>query len=298
MRKRKMLTYLLIALLVLFTPVPHGTYKDGGTKDWISLTYRIVKWNRLLEYGSVYQRTRVYWFPDNFRFLGNLWEIEAETSDSLFNIRYELGSAADDFLTMPPVAVPGDTVEIRTVVLTDADIHVYVDGKEIGKTHDDSDYWGYTFDMSEKDVEVTARYYTKDEIWGMNADEFAVLRKKYPEYFDLPKEDGLEIYVWQMSPEHYSFGLLPATDHEKTFEELLDLTFKGVSTEEMRIILSSYGVDETEVTIIPWQNPVSSYLGEYWIQQKDEAPESLEKRRQEYIDHVREMLFASRENAD
>ena len=289
-----MLVYILIALLALFVPVPHGTYKDGGTKDWISLTYRIVKWNRLLEYGSDYQRTCVYWFPDNFRFIDKLWEIEAAAN--LNTISYELGNTAGHFYAMPPKAKPGDTVELRTEVLVDADIHVYVDGKEIRKTHYDSDYWGYSFDMPEKDVEVTARFYMKDEVWGNNADEYAALRKKYPEYFDLSKEDGLEVYVWEMSPENYWFGLLPATEDEKTFEELLSLTFKGVSVEEMQMILSFYGADETEVMIIPWQNPVSSYMGEYWVRQENEDTETAEKRRQAYIDHVRELLFAPDES--
>lgn len=37
----------VIILLILFIPIPHGTYKDGGTKDYSALTYRVVVWNRI-----------------------------------------------------------------------------------------------------------------------------------------------------------------------------------------------------------------------------------------------------------
>ena len=83
-----------------------------------------------------------------------------------FTIRYDLGDAALDFISTPFAANAGDAVEIRTAILFDADIHVYVDGQEISKTHYDSDYWGYSFIMPEKDVLVTARFYTKDEMVG------------------------------------------------------------------------------------------------------------------------------------
>lgn len=79
-----------------------------------------------------------------------------------YHIGYELGDEFTDIFTdMPLEAFPGDPVEIRTGILFDADIHVYVDGQEIGKSHYDSDYWGYSFIMPEKDVTVTARFYTE-----------------------------------------------------------------------------------------------------------------------------------------
>lgn len=41
--------------------------------------------------------------------------------------------------------LPGHIVELKTHVLMDADIEVYMDGEKIPKTHYDSDYWGYKF---------------------------------------------------------------------------------------------------------------------------------------------------------
>ena len=206
-----------------------------------------------------------------------------------FTIRYELGDTAKDFISTPSRAKTGDTVEIRTQVMFDADIHVYVDGQEIRKTHYDSDYWGYSFIMPDRDVLVTARFYTKGEVWGTETIDLDSLREKYPEYFDLSTFKGLELYVWQMAPDSYSCGLMLGTNRNKTLEELMNL--KGASIEEMRAILSTYDIDEEDIFIIPWQNPISSYIAEYWVKLEDEAPSSVEKRQQEYIDGIKQMLF-------
>ena len=128
------------------------------------------------------------------------------------------------------------------------------------------------------------------QISEMKNDEMNDLKEKYPEYFDLSTSKGLEVYVWQIVPNSYSFGVLPGTNREKTYEELLSL--KGASPEEMRAILYSYDIDEDDVIIIPWQNPVSSYIPEYWIRWEDEDPASAEKRQQAYLDGIRNMLFA------
>ncbi len=212
-----------------------------------------------------------------------------------FTIRYELGDTAKDFISTPSGAKTGDTVEVRTQVLFDADILVYVDGQEIGKTHYDSDYWGYSFIMPDKDVLVTARVYTQDEIWGTETVDLDFLREKYPEYFDLSTSKGLELYVWQMAPDSYSCGLMFGTNRIKTLEERMKL--KGVSIAEMRAILITYDIDEKDVFIIPWQNPISSYISEYWIIRKDEDPATVEKRKKEYIDRIRQMLFDTIQNS-
>ena len=72
------------------------------------------------------------------------------------------------FTEMPRKARPESTVILRTEVLMDADIRVYVKGSvgeahEIPKTHSDSDYWEYSFPMPMDDVTVTAEWVTKQE---------------------------------------------------------------------------------------------------------------------------------------
>ncbi len=204
------------------------------------------------------------------------------------------GSAADRLIDAPPAAKAGDTVEIRTEVLYDADIHVYADGQEIPKSHYDSDCWVYSFTMPEKDVQVSAKFYTKDEIWVTSAADENSLREKYPEYFDLSTFKGLEVYVWQMAPNRYSCGVMEGTNRNKTTEELMNL--KGASAEEMKVILSTYHIPKENVFIIPWKHPISGYLGDYWIVGQDETPDALASRRQQFLDGLREMLLGDEES--
>ena len=71
-------------VLVLFLPIPQGSYNDGGTRDYNALTYKIVKWNKIMvevdENGqaihNTYKNTSVYWYPDNQKSIGELWQIE------------------------------------------------------------------------------------------------------------------------------------------------------------------------------------------------------------------------------
>ena len=76
--------FVVVLLLVLFVPIPMGIYKDGGTRVYSALTYKIVKWNRLSAYqdengnwvDGTYSKTVIYWLPNNFKSIDELWEIE------------------------------------------------------------------------------------------------------------------------------------------------------------------------------------------------------------------------------
>lgn len=84
--KRTLWRWMIVLALVLNTlviPIPEGTAKDGGTKVYSALTYKIVDWNRLTSDG-VYDQTRVYWFPDNFQSLNALWEREKVANAKTF----------------------------------------------------------------------------------------------------------------------------------------------------------------------------------------------------------------------
>ena len=115
------------------------------------------------------------------------------------------------------------------------------------------------------------------------------LRAQYPEYFDLDASTGLDVYVWQMAPDSYYFGLLPhtASPRDSTAQELLAL--RGASSEQMRYILAAYALDPDDIHVIPWQNPISSYIPECWI--ATENGESLEEKQAQYIETVSAMLF-------
>ncbi len=75
---KKKLIIAAVCLLVLFTPIPTGTYKNGGTETYTALTYKVVKWRRAASKYTVCIYTSVYWFPDNFKTLDELWEKELQ----------------------------------------------------------------------------------------------------------------------------------------------------------------------------------------------------------------------------
>lgn len=88
-----------VVLAVLFLPIPRGSYDDGGTREWVALTYKIVDWNRLCDSGgngpSIYKKIRVYGPADKDKSIGELWAEEL--------IRMEHTCDRDSTLTAKPV---------------------------------------------------------------------------------------------------------------------------------------------------------------------------------------------------
>lgn len=75
--KKKWIIPTVVVLLLLFVPIPTGTYKDGGTKEFTALTYKIVAWNRPVDASrGAYSKIRVYPFPQNFKSIDSLWDSE------------------------------------------------------------------------------------------------------------------------------------------------------------------------------------------------------------------------------
>ena len=123
------------------------------------------------------------------------------------------------------------------------------------------------------------------------SEEETALRNEHPEFFDLDASNGLDAVVWQLAPEHYAFVLLPHAERPREWldEELMELSRSGgVTAEQMRVILASYGVGEDAVSIVYWQNPISSYIPESMMTLDGE--DSAEKERA-YLDGIRAMLF-------
>lgn len=115
------------------------------------------------------------------------------------------------------------------------------------------------------------------------------LREKYPQYFDVWDSKGLELYVWQMGENSYSFGILPGTNRVKWEDEIWSL--KGVTVEEMRLILSTYDTDRENIFIYPFQHPLSSYVPDIMILREGETEEGRYERVKEYREMIKDMLF-------
>lgn len=74
------LLVLLLAGAILFVPIPQASYDDGGTREYVALTYKIVAWKRLVssEDGPyLYEQTRVYGPADRGKSIDVLWERES-----------------------------------------------------------------------------------------------------------------------------------------------------------------------------------------------------------------------------
>ena len=112
--------------------------------------------------------------------------------------------------------------------------------------------------------------------------------EQYPEYFGLDASDGLDVYVWQFAKESFSFGILPHTKDGREWLSDALMNLRGVNADTMRTILATYDVDEDDIYIIPWQNPLSSYLCSWQIVLEDEDGEA---KKQDYVDYVRDMLL-------
>ena len=70
---RKILLFLAaLLILVLLVPFRYEIYRDGGTREYRALLYKVVVWNRLVE-DDIYCGTNVYFFPNNLRSIDDLW---------------------------------------------------------------------------------------------------------------------------------------------------------------------------------------------------------------------------------
>ena len=82
-RKVWIIMIAVVALLaILFVPIPSGTAKDGGTRVYSALTYKIVDWNHLYDDGT-FDKTKVYFGSDRWKSLDELFLKESETIENV-----------------------------------------------------------------------------------------------------------------------------------------------------------------------------------------------------------------------
>ena len=76
--------------LILFLPANSGTLKDGGTRVYGAIAYKVVKWKHMYTESidangvpviKLYEKKVVYWFPDSIKSIDELWEIEQKNVD-------------------------------------------------------------------------------------------------------------------------------------------------------------------------------------------------------------------------
>ncbi|MBO4218419.1 MAG: hypothetical protein IKX74_00575 [Erysipelotrichaceae bacterium] len=78
MKKSKSVLIIIALLLILLCPYSIVRYRDGGTRDYKALLYRVVVWNRLMEEEpGIYHRISIYFYPDTRRSIDELWQLES-----------------------------------------------------------------------------------------------------------------------------------------------------------------------------------------------------------------------------
>lgn len=82
MKKKHWLIAGIMVFLLLVIPIPTGIFKDGGTRTYTALTYKIVQWHHLYANGT-YDAAKVYPFPMNFLSLDALLAREQEKLPAL-----------------------------------------------------------------------------------------------------------------------------------------------------------------------------------------------------------------------
>ncbi|MBE6649555.1 MAG: hypothetical protein E7614_08585 [Ruminococcaceae bacterium] len=98
----------------------------------------------------------------------------------------------------------------------------------------------------------------------VSPEEIERLKAKFPMYFDLTADKGLEVYIWQMAEDSYRCGLLSGKNSIYTQEEIWQLQESSTSIDEMRVIIAHYRksglVNKSDVVIMPVSMPHSSYI--------------------------------------
>ena len=83
MKKTIIIICAIILVLILVVPMPRIQIKDGGTKMYIALTYKIVDWHAFYDDDKILDKTSVYFFPDNFSSYMELLEREIAKERSI-----------------------------------------------------------------------------------------------------------------------------------------------------------------------------------------------------------------------
>ncbi|MCR5694848.1 MAG: hypothetical protein K6G89_07775 [Clostridia bacterium] len=116
----------------------------------------------------------------------------------------------------------------------------------------------------------------------------AKLRPSVEEYYSLDAKEGLDVFFFQLAKGSFSFVI---REHSEEMSNLELMALPSVNLEKLKDILSTYDLPDDKIYVAAWQNPLSSYLGEYWTIENGETFADFENRRAEFTANVREMIL-------
>ena len=214
---------LILSSIILFFPIPMYGSEDSGAIVYSALTYRIIKWDKYAVFTSTglgkpehYNVTSLYFFPDNFKSVEELWnkielderlKKEADRIDmpENFNIyiyfdrsKYDSRSGQLIKETIPNYEVMGYTLEDYTT-----EYHMtYEEKKKIFQMVMDMDFLSYPSDFNPCEGHITSPSYnlTLEIGYGknrktVNCKEIAIIR-------------GIDLSEWEISKEGRDFIFL------------------------------------------------------------------------------------------
>ena len=129
---------------------------------------------------------------------------------------------------------------------------------------DNTDYYGFLedgeliTDVAILDTELTD-YFVRNGGTAKRLD-LTELQGKYPQFFHVSTDGGLTVYVWQTAEDRYLCYLA-----NTAMEAISDNSFcyeVGATIPEMRMILTTYDIEQKDITVQPVTNPLSSYYYE------------------------------------
>ncbi len=98
-------------------------------------------------------------------------------------------------------------------------------------------------------------------------------------YMNLSSDDGLTVCVWQLEGEPVLSGLFPGKYRywsEANTQESVEMGLRaGVTLEEMKRILATYDIKKDKISVVEWNNPLSSKAYRYLGEQLTEIREML-----------------------
>ena len=156
----------LLIAAVLFLPIPQGSYDDGGPRDYNALTYKIVKWNRLVDVldengqakSNRYQKTSVYWYPDNQKSIDELWKLEmSRANQKKYKVEF-----ANDYVFKNIVQdsyYAGEEVTIELYTATDSYYVMYLNGvkQKISELNMSSTYFRFIMPNEDVFIEIESK---------------------------------------------------------------------------------------------------------------------------------------------
>ncbi|MBR2876743.1 MAG: hypothetical protein IKC01_06375 [Clostridia bacterium] len=226
----------------LDTQIADHHYSEGYTDDnFIAVHHKV------LDVEKSVNKTTVY-----------MWVLYHEYSCENGSIKLETGTYVPTVITAERTGLHG---HYRLVEYWEPhDGSLYVDDiKEKFPLHlqdkalDSQRYIGEQLEFCEN---AAKEYFDSEADYG----SIGNLENIYPQFFDVSTDSGLTVYVWQMAEDDYKCYLVNTAQ-----EAISDNSFAytgGATISEMRAILSTYDINNEDVTIHPVINPLSSYFYE------------------------------------